>query len=134
MQGACAAKAHQRKMAWVIALLHRNHPQRAEHIFVHDIDDAARRRHQVNAQCIGDGLHRLFRAFTIKLETATQQIFRKIAQHNIGVCHGWRFAALAIGDRSRDRSSGLRADAQGTGQFGDISDGPATRTDSFHIE
>ena len=35
-----AAEAHQREVARVVALLDRDHPQRAEHVLVDDVDDA----------------------------------------------------------------------------------------------
>ena len=121
-------------MPWVITLLHRNHAQRAEHIFVHNINDTARSRHQVNAERVRDGLHRFFRALAVKLERSAQQIFGKIAQYHIGVGHGWRFPALAISNWPRNSASRLRANAQGLGQFRHISDRAATCTNGFDIK
>jgi hypothetical protein len=88
MQRPGAAKAHQREIARIIALLHRNHAQRAEHVLVDDVDDPARGFHQPDAQRIGNRLHRRLGPFAVELERAAQQVFRQIAQHDIGIGNG----------------------------------------------
>ena len=134
MQWPGTAKTHQRKVAGVIALLHRNHPQSTEHVFIDDIDDTASCRHEVDAERISDGLHRLFSALTIELETAAQQVFGQVTQHNIGIGHGREFTALAIRHRPRNRTGRLRADAQSAGQFGHISDRSTAGAHGLHVK
>ena len=68
-----AAKSHQCEIARIIALLDRDHPQRAEHILVDDVDDPARRLHQADAERVGDGLDRRLGAVAVELEGAAEQ-------------------------------------------------------------
>ena len=60
MQRACAAKAHQRKLTRVIALLNADHTQRSEHVLIDDIDNAAGSFHQVDAERIGELVEQRF--------------------------------------------------------------------------
>ena len=122
MQRSGAAKAHQGEVARVIALLNGDQPQRAEHIFVHNVDDAGGGVHQIDAQRIGYRLDRFGRALPVQLETAAEQRFGQIAEHDIGVGYSRLFAAFAIGDRSGLGAGAFRANAQRFGQFGNESD------------
>ena len=121
-------------MAGVIALLNRDHAQRAEHILVHNVDDAAGGRHQINVERIGNRLHRALGAFTIQLKRPAQEVFGEIAKNDIGVCDRWQFTALAISDGAGDGTCRLRADAQGLCQFRHIGDGAAACAHCLHIQ
>ena len=102
MERSGPAKAHHREVARIIALLDRDHAERAEHVFVDDVDDAACRRHQVNAKRISDGLHGRLGALAIKLERAAEQIFRQIAEHDIGIRYSRGDAAFPVSNRTRN--------------------------------
>lgn len=68
------AEAHHREVARVVALLHRDHAQRAEHVLVDDVDDAARRFHQADAERVGNGLDGRLGAFAVELEGAAEEV------------------------------------------------------------
>ena len=110
-----SAKAHQRKVAWVIALLYRDHPQRAEHVLVDDVDNAARCRHQVDVHRIGNFLYRALRSLAVEFECAAKQRLRQVTQHNIGVGYRRLLAAFSVSHRPRHSAGRLRPNAQCSG-------------------
>ena len=60
MQGARPAKPHQGKFTRVIPLLNRNHPQRAKHVFIDDIQNTLCRLILIESQRSGDLADSLF--------------------------------------------------------------------------
>ncbi len=134
MQGAGAAEAHQGEVARVVALLNRDHAERAEHVLVDDVDDAAGGFEQGHTHLVGDRLHGSARGGSVQFEGAAEQVLGQVAEDDVGVGHRRLCAAAAVGDRPGHRAGRLRPDAQRLGQRRDLRDRAAAGADRLHVE
>ena len=108
VQRAGAAEGHQREVARVVAALDRHQPERADHVVVHDVEDALRRRLQREPERPG---HPLLdgppRPIDVERDLAAEQVRRDAAEHQVGVGDGGLLAAGAVADRARLRPRAL---------------------------
>ena len=134
VQGAGAAEGDQCELARVVALFHRNQPQRAVHVLVHEAYDARGRLHQRKPQGVGDLLHGGFGRAAVQLHVAAQaNLRRKVAEHHVGVRNRGLLASLGVGRRPRIGAGALRADAQRARELGHVGDGTAAGAHGAHV-
>ena len=110
VHGAGAAVGDQREPAQVVAALHRDQAQRAQHARVGDLHDAVGGLERREAEPPADGLHRA--PGEVGADTNSPAIEPRrvqVAQHEVGVGHGGQRAALAVAGRAGDGARALRA-------------------------
>jgi hypothetical protein len=134
VQRAGAAEGHQREAARVVALLDRDQAQRAEHVFVDDIDYARCRFHQTDPERRGGFFDRALRRPAIEFHLAAEQIDRQITEHQVGVGNRGLRAAAAIGRRTGLGSRALGSDPQRARERGHLGDRPAACANRPHIQ
>ena len=98
-----AAEGDQREVARIEALLHRDQPERTEHVLVDDVDDAGRSPLEIETQSRGDGLHSVDGGIDIELHLAADQLARQVAEHDVGIGDRRLVAAHPVGRRPPDR-------------------------------
>ena len=120
MQRSGAAERHQREVARVVAALDRHHADRAHHVVVDDGENAARCRHRLDTERLGDpGDDGATRRLDIELEAAAEQLGRQMAEHEMRIGDGRLDAAAAVAAGAGIGAGALRTDDQRAG--------PATR-------
>ncbi len=134
MQRTGAAESHQREVARIVSLLHGYHPQRAEHVFVDDVDDAGRGFLEPDAHRIGDFLYGGFGGFFIEFEFAAKERFRQVSKYDICIGYGGSCAADSVACRPGVRAGAFRTDPQCLGQFRYVGDRSAARADRFYVQ
>ena len=92
------------------------------------------RRHQLDAERVGDRLHRARRRRPVEPERAAEQVLGQVAEDDVGVRDRRQDTALAVRRRPRHRARRLRPDAQRPGEFGDVGDRAAAGPDRLDVE
>ena len=126
MQGSGAAEADQGEIPGVVALLHGDQAQRAEHGFIHDFCDPFGGFHEADIHGVCQLLHcRLRRRFVNRHGAAQLHVRGQVPQDHVGITYRGFLAPFHVGRRTGNGPGGLRTDAQRAGQFRNKSDGPA---------
>src|SRR5260370_21001455 len=96
MQWPRAAEGNQRELAWIVTLLDRHQAQRAEHVFVDDIDDPAGRLHQTKPECVRDLLHGATSRRAVELHLTADELHRQTTDHDARIGDGRFLTSLAV--------------------------------------
>ena len=135
MQRTGAAETDQGEIPGVVALLHGDQAQRAEHGFIHDFYDPFCGFHQADTHGVGQLLYRsLRRRFFYRHGAAQLHVRGQVSQHHVGIAYRGFLAPFHVGRRTGNGSGGLRTDTQGPGQFRDKGDGASAGAHSAHID
>ena len=129
------ARTDQGEVPWVIATLHRDPANAADHVQVDQGDDADGRTFDADAQWLGDfAPDRVDGRFTIEANAAAQQrAVGQVAQGQVGVGHGGLGAALAVAHRAGVGPRAARADLKHA-EVIEVGDRATTGTEGFHLD
>ena len=129
-----APEGQQRKTAWIDTATDRDQPDPFRHASVDDAVNAFRRRHPIDVEPCGNGVHRAGGGFAVEALPAAEETHRvEKSEHQVGVGHGGRGPTTPIAGRPRIGPGTARADVQYAARV-DVGDRAATGANACDVQ